>query len=255
MPKPVDYDSVAGGYDRRYVEHDYPGIDTTLRGCLSSRQSVLEVGCGTGHWVQRLSALGHAARGLEPSAGMARQAYARGAPVVRGRAEALPFAAESFQLVCAINAMHHFADRERFVHEALRVLRPGGQLLVVGMDPSRGEDAWFVYDYFDGTLEHDRTRYPGTATIGELCTSAGFVEYNARVAEHIRIEKPATEYLASGAHMRSFTSQLVALDDRTFEAGIERIRHAERQAAARGDSLVLQADLRLFATIATAPLT
>jgi len=46
-------------------------------------------------------------------------------------AENLPYAAASFDLVTCRIAAHHFPDVGRFVAEAARVLRPGGQLVVV----------------------------------------------------------------------------------------------------------------------------
>jgi ubiquinone/menaquinone biosynthesis C-methylase UbiE len=45
-------------------------------------------------------------------------------------AEAMPFDAASFDLVTCRIAPHHFDDAARFVHEAARVLKPGGMLLV-----------------------------------------------------------------------------------------------------------------------------
>jgi len=48
----------------------------------------------------------------------------------RGDAEALPFAAESFDLATCRYAAHHFGDPRRVLAEAARVLRPGGRLLL-----------------------------------------------------------------------------------------------------------------------------
>lgn len=45
-------------------------------------------------------------------------------------AEAMPFDDASFDLVMCRIAPHHFDDAARFVHEAARVLKPGGSLLV-----------------------------------------------------------------------------------------------------------------------------
>jgi SAM-dependent methyltransferase len=54
-------------------------------------------------------------------------------------AEALPFDDASFDLVTCRIAPHHFEDAAAFVHEAARVLKPGGMLLV--QDHLMPEDA------------------------------------------------------------------------------------------------------------------
>ncbi|MGD8863073.1 MAG: methyltransferase domain-containing protein [Myxococcales bacterium] len=248
----VSYDDLASGYDRRYVEHDYPGIDALVREQLKPGHAVLEVGCGTGHWVSRMAALGARATGLDPSAGMLSRARRPGdsATFVGGRAEALPFDAARFDCVFVINAMHHFDDRAAFVREAHRVLAPVGRLIVMGLDPSQPGDRWFVYDYFPRTLELDRARYPSADDLRTLCSQSGFAHVETRVAEHIQIEKPASEYLQSGEQMRTFTSQLLLLDDPEFEAGIDRIRKDAARADEPEAPLVLHADLRIHATLA-----
>jgi ubiquinone/menaquinone biosynthesis C-methylase UbiE len=47
----------------------------------------------------------------------------------QGDVRALPFADESFDLVCSMTAVEHFADLERAISEMARVLRPGGVML------------------------------------------------------------------------------------------------------------------------------
>ncbi|MCC6603181.1 MAG: methyltransferase domain-containing protein [Anaerolineae bacterium] len=46
-------------------------------------------------------------------------------------AEKLPYADGQFNLVTCRIAPHHFPDIQQFIHEAARVLKPGGQLAVV----------------------------------------------------------------------------------------------------------------------------
>lgn len=48
----------------------------------------------------------------------------------QGDAEHLPFKDETFDLVTCRIAPHHFPNIERFISEALRVLKPNGQLLL-----------------------------------------------------------------------------------------------------------------------------
>ena len=47
------------------------------------------------------------------------------------KAEELPYAEGSFDLVTCRVAAHHFSSREKFVSESFRVLRPGGYFLLI----------------------------------------------------------------------------------------------------------------------------
>ena len=125
MARKTDYESIAAGYDRRYQDNQYPGTSATLRAFVSAGQRVLEVGCGTGHWLEQLEAWGCRVSGVDPAAAMIEKAAARGlrAELVRGAAEALPWPDATFDRVVCINALHHFTDKPRFAHEARRVLR------------------------------------------------------------------------------------------------------------------------------------
>lgn len=254
MPQSVDYDRVAEGYDRRYAESRHAGIESLLDEFADQGQAVLEVGCGTGHWIARLRSRGCAVVGLDRSSGMLSRAvgHVEGAALVRGRAEALPFRSRSFERVLVVNALHHFDDPEIFSTEAHRVLRPGGRIVVVGLDPSRGPNDWFIYDYFPRTLDLDKVRYPSTAKIMSWLEAAGFGACTFAVAERIRTNVSARDYLDRGVLTKESTSQLTLLEDEEYEAGITRIRVAVQEARARGgEDLRLRADLRLYATFGT----
>ena len=67
----------------------------------------------------------------------------------RGRAEALPFPDGSFDVVTSRFCAHHYADAARATREAARVLRRGGQLLLV--DSYSPEDG--VQDTFLNAIE------------------------------------------------------------------------------------------------------
>ncbi|MBN2501714.1 MAG: class I SAM-dependent methyltransferase [Anaerolineales bacterium] len=102
-------------------------------------QDVLDVACGTG--VLALAAAEKvgpdgAVIGLDVNAGML--AVARGkASIVewrRGRAEELPFPDRSFDVVVCQFGLMFFDDRRTAIREMMRVLRPGGRLVVVVWD-------------------------------------------------------------------------------------------------------------------------
>ena len=281
----TNYDSIADRFDRRYQIHAYAGVRDTLLGFLGSQSlsAVLEVGCGTGHWLQLVAAArqgppdrlrqgdggppalhakaegGHdvpapgrsVLAGVDPFAAMLARAHSAAPPahLARARAEALPWRDGTFDRIFCINALHHFADRERFFEEARRVLRPGGGLLSVGKDPHAGRDQWWVYDCFPGTLDADRERFaPVRRLRGEL-TRAGFAWVESLEADHIEALMPAAEALATGVVDRAYTSQLTMLPEEDFQNGAARIRKAAAERAAEGAPLDLVTDFRLYATI------
>ncbi len=266
----ADYDSVAARYDRRYGIHAYAGVKEALLNFIGEAKAVLEVGCGTGHWLAKIrSAQASRSReepsasapvaereavagrllvaGVEPSAGMIARARvaAPSARLVRGRAEQLPWGDATFDRVCCINALHHFADRRAFFAEARRVLKPGGGLMSIGKDPHADRDSWWVYDYFPETMPLDRDRFaPVRILRGEL-TQAGFSWAESFECDQIEALTPAAEALQNGLVDRAYTSQLTVLSDEDYASGIERIRAANEAA---GGELQLVTGFRLFAT-------
>jgi SAM-dependent methyltransferase len=102
-----------------------------------SDRDLLDVGCGEGAVARRLAEAGARVVGLDPlpgAIGAARAATPEG-PLLRylqGSAEALPFAAGSFDVVIFFNSLHHvpLGSMGPALDEAARVLRPGGTLYV-----------------------------------------------------------------------------------------------------------------------------
>jgi ubiquinone/menaquinone biosynthesis C-methylase UbiE len=251
----ADYDRIAGRYDHRYDLHTYAGVREALLSFVGSESvsAVLEVGCGTGHWLAEIwGAEAPIERpflaGVEPAAGMlarAREA-APAARLVRARAEALPWQDGAFDRVVCINALHHFADRASFLAEARRILKPGGALMSIGKDPHADRDSWWVYDYFPETVGIDRERFARVRILRGEIAKAGFDWTESSEVDRIEALTPASIALATGVVDRAYTSQLTVLSDEEFEAGISRVRDAN---AAAGGQLDLVTDFRLYAVV------
>jgi ubiquinone/menaquinone biosynthesis C-methylase UbiE len=99
-------------------------------------RSVLEVGCGAGVDLARFARAGAKVTGVDlarsaidlAKANFAQQGLTGEFHV--SNAEALPFGAESFDLVYAHGVVQYTADPKRLIDECRRVLKPGGQAIV-----------------------------------------------------------------------------------------------------------------------------
>jgi SAM-dependent methyltransferase len=254
MNRRTDYDRIARTYDTRYERNSYAGVEQTLLGFVGSQPSleILEVGCGTGHWLEFLQPLpGIHLTGLDFSAAMLARARMRlpGIPLVQGTAERLPWPAESFDRVFCINAFHHFPDKTACLAEVQCILRPGGMILILGLDPHCGIDQWFIYDYFPESFEIDKGRFPAVSSLRTWMREAGFRACTTQEVEHWTYRFPAHEVLRQGRLNKTATSQLSVLTDAEYQRGMGRLRTDMEHAEAKGATLFLSIDLRLYGTI------
>jgi SAM-dependent methyltransferase len=121
---------------------------------LGAGWTVLDVGCRDGAQLVELHRrTGCAGVGLEPvAANLARASADDIAPapirLVRGVAEAMPFADTTFDLVWVRDVLVHVAPLARALRECRRVLRPGAPMLVFQMfatswlEPGETERLW-----------------------------------------------------------------------------------------------------------------
>ena len=97
---------------------------------------------------------------------------ARGASVTLSQVTALPFANESFDLVCALDIVEHVDDEDGALSEISRVTKPGAVLLLsVPLHPSR----WTPFDDFVG----HRRRYEPERLAKKLAEHRLVVERSA----------------------------------------------------------------------------
>ena len=245
----VNYDDIASTYDGRYrrgVGEGEHTIPFALRQLLTPGvpNRILEVGCGTGFW---LSSFGDRDKvyGIDVSQAMLSKAKARHADLIRGTAEQLPFPHASFDLVYCVNAFHHFPEKEPFIREAERTLRPNGTLAIIGMDPHGQHDRWYIYDYFEGTYELDLRRFPSVPQITTWMNDAGFVEARHFVVERILDHQDGRAVLAHSVLQKTGTSQLILISNEAYDRGLRKI-HADLDVAeARKDTLSFVEDISL----------
>jgi ubiquinone/menaquinone biosynthesis C-methylase UbiE len=132
------YDDFSSWYERergRGYHQMLDDLEVSLVERYARAGHVLEVGCGTGLILERITGFAARASGVDISAGMLAQARARGLHVAQGSATALPCPDDAFDLVCSFKVLAHVPDIRTALAEMARVTRPGGHVLAEFYNP------------------------------------------------------------------------------------------------------------------------
>ena len=245
----LNYDEIAHNYNQRY-----PASQQWERGQallnLANRYingNFLEVGSGTGYWLNLLYKTTSNLFGLDYSFEMIRQAKGQSAPLQlsRGTGISLPYRDESFDLLYSVDAVHHIGDHRAFVAEAFRVLKPDGAFVTIGYDPHEGSTRWYAYDYFDTVYDTDLRRYPSGRSMITWMKDAGFKNTSTQTIEHINNVHVGDGTLRDPFLKQNATSQLALLDKDVYDAGVKRIKHALAEARKKNETIVFNADIQV----------
>ncbi|MFC1735472.1 class I SAM-dependent methyltransferase [Candidatus Hydrogenedentota bacterium] len=171
----VDYDVVSANYDRsRKASKADAGVLLDLLSPLMGSR-ILEIGCGTANYLAQLESLAGHVTGLDLSEGMLKtaQSKVRNADLIRADAVLIPFHNSVFDAVYCVQVLHHIRDKSAFASETLRILKPGGRLVIQSCSHEQLSTFCF-YHYFPRGLKVDRLRMPDIGVISDLLSAAGF---------------------------------------------------------------------------------
>lgn len=124
-------DKYDNGFEGRLSERFYRNLINSI--IINDNYSVLDVGCGTGTILNRLSSKSKInGFGIDVSDQMLDEARKKCPEMMFqvGDSSSLPFDDDSFDIVTVCMAYHHFPNQEKFRHEAFRVLKPSGKLYI-----------------------------------------------------------------------------------------------------------------------------
>lgn len=130
------YSRLARVYDNRWPFYiEATTRETLARAKLAPRDRVLDVGCGTGALLHRLSERRgdvelYGVDAVPAMLEIARRRLPSAVLLCAGWGERLPFAAEQFDVVVSCNMFHYIREPVLALQEMRRVMRPGGRLLI-----------------------------------------------------------------------------------------------------------------------------
>ena len=116
-------------------------------GLLLPPLDVIDIGCGEGYltieaarWARKVVGVDRSPAVLARARQLAERRRFANIVWKRGEIERVPVADASFDVALLSQTLHHAADPGRAVHEAARVLRPGGRVLI--LDLRSHDEAW-----------------------------------------------------------------------------------------------------------------
>lgn len=136
----------------------------------------LEVGCGLGYFSNKASIIGAKVTGIDigPELVKINKKKTPGGKFVVASASKLPFKSNSFDIVLSTEVIEHVENQKRAMKEMLRVLRPGGLLVIttpnrvfkplfsflsfIRIRPYRGNGKWFYPWEFKKFFDKDDTK-------------------------------------------------------------------------------------------------
>jgi len=196
----IYFDRWAKTYDDGRISRWFQHTQELVISFMSLRKDsyVLDVGCGTGYAVLRLASLipyGKAC-GIDISSAMIEQARAKTPhkfvhqiEFTEATAENIPHLKDTFDNVICTNSFHHYKDSVRALREIMRVLKPGGQFVIMENAPDLSWYTW-LWDRILRIGEKGHVRYYSSHELSQMLRVAGF--------EHVKKCYLKNEFLKYG---------------------------------------------------------
>lgn len=177
-----DYSLVSNYYDKYRVPAGLNQLISFINETVKDNKgAILEVGCGTGNYLSKLAEIYEKVCGVDLNEGMLAKCKEKtknmtNVELKQGEAQNIPYPDKSFDIVVAIQTVHHYGEdnnRVAFFKEARRLLKPGGRFIMNYSEPHQSQ---FHYPILLGGVSNARSckneRTPEEYT--ELAKQVGF---------------------------------------------------------------------------------
>jgi ubiquinone/menaquinone biosynthesis C-methylase UbiE len=123
------FDLIASIYDRFIGIQDHARLKELLK--LPTEGWVLDAAGGTGRVSQQFASMVGKLVVCDLSQKMLNKAQEKGNLLpVRSHIERLPFPDETFERIVVVDSIHHFCNQQEAISDLIRVLKPGGRLVI-----------------------------------------------------------------------------------------------------------------------------
>ncbi|MBC8106114.1 MAG: class I SAM-dependent methyltransferase [Anaerolineae bacterium] len=168
-------------YDRAGAERLFEKYFRFIGEFVPAGTRLLDVGCGAGWTSLLLSERGYSITGIDlNAAGFEPAPRGRELQFVAGSAQAIPFVDGSFDVAASYAALEHMPDPQAALSEMLRVVRPGGAVIVVSPNilcPINGLRGVLIHSWRNRPVRRiflrapDMPRHPSGNTLPESAYS------------------------------------------------------------------------------------
>jgi SAM-dependent methyltransferase len=171
MARAAAFEANVARYEAWFGDHEaaYLSELLALRTFVPCEGRGLEIGVGTGRFAAPLGVQ----VGVDPSPAMLARAAARGVEAIEGAAERLPFADASFDHALFVTALCFVGSPAAALAEALRVLRPGGRLVIGFIDRESALGRLYLARQHESVFYREAT-FLSAGEVERLLVDAGF---------------------------------------------------------------------------------
>ena len=137
----TDFDKIADEYNQKVTLINSLDNWVFIKNVPKNRDCVLDIGCGTGELLYKLSKYFRNCYGIDNSFKMTEIVQKRDVnfKIVTADANKLPYEDNFFDYIVSHTTFHHL-DQELAVEEVVRILKPGGKVII--MDVAREPKKW-----------------------------------------------------------------------------------------------------------------
>lgn len=167
---------MANGMQRETQQMRFMMLDTATRGRL------LDVGCGGGRFLRRMQKRGWEVEGIDFDEQATRRVSEKyGIKTYTGDLAAANIAAASFDVITMSHTIEHLVDPEATLRECLRILRPGGRVVLVTPNPESNAARRFG-SFWRGWEPPRHLHLFPVETLARFVARAGFSVVEARTS-------------------------------------------------------------------------